>query len=124
MADYRSYKKLDCWQTAKEMTLLVYRTFVSLKDFSFRDQVQSASVSTMSNIAEGYSRFSQKEFVRFLQIALASNTEVSSLLDLSKDIGYINSESFQKIDEMNIKLSKQLTSFINSIQTQIEKGVE
>jgi four helix bundle protein len=95
-----------------------------LKDFSFRDQVQSASVSTMSNIAEGYSRFSQKEFVRFLQIALASNTEVSSLLDLSKDIGYINSESFQKIDEMNIKLSKQLTSFINSIQTQIEKGVE
>ena len=124
MADYRSYKKLDRWKTAKEMTLLVYNLFGGLRDFAFRDQIQAASISTMSNIAEGYSRFSQKEFVRFLQISLASNTEVSSLLDVSKDIGYINSESFLKLDDINVKLSKQLTSFINTIKDQIEKSLD
>jgi four helix bundle protein len=56
MGTVRRFEELVCWQRGRELTLEVYRTFKSLQDYGFKDQIQRAAVSVMSNIAEGFER--------------------------------------------------------------------
>ncbi|MFV1981317.1 MAG: four helix bundle protein [Rhodothermia bacterium] len=91
---------LEIWQMSFELAQRVYDvTEVGpfSRDFGMRNQIRRASVSSMSNIAEGYARMSKKEFVRFLDIARGSAVEVQSLLHLSKARSYITGEEFDEI---------------------------
>jgi four helix bundle protein len=65
------------------------------KDFGLHDQIRRASVSAMTNIAEGFDCESKKEFARFLEIARRSSVEVQSLLYVALDVGYIGQEEFR-----------------------------
>src|SRR6185503_16492842 len=69
------------------------------RDFGLRDQIQRASVSTMSNVAEGFDRESKIEFGRFLGIGRRSATEVQSLLYVALDVGYIDAMTFRQQHE-------------------------
>jgi four helix bundle protein len=111
----QKFEDIKAWQKAREMTLCIYLTFKNNKDFRFRDQIQSASVSIMNNIAEGFERRSRKDFSHFLYIAKASCAEVKSMLYLSIDLKYVSKEEFDKISSLSIEISKMLSSFIKAL---------
>ncbi len=73
------FEDIRAWQNAKELTKTIYFAFSDTKDFSFRDQIQRASVSIMNNIAEGFERQTNNEFKHFLFIAKGSCGEVRSM---------------------------------------------
>jgi four helix bundle protein len=80
----RPHKKLDVWQLAMECTFDIYRitkTFPIDEKFGLTDQLRRASVSVPSNIAEGASRNTKKEFVNYLYIAQGSLSEIDTQLD-------------------------------------------
>lgn len=66
------FEDIKVWQKSKDLSVAIYRLFEASKDFGFRDQIQLASVSVMNNIAEGFKRKGNKEFVYFLYIAKGS----------------------------------------------------
>ncbi|WP_420604341.1 four helix bundle protein [Flagellimonas sp.] len=76
------------WQKSQDLAVEVYAIFSKTNDFGFRDQITRASVSISNNIAEGYERQSNADFKRFLYFALASNSEVRSMLYLSERLNY------------------------------------
>ena len=81
-------------------------------DYKFREQIQSASVSIMSNIAEGFSRRSTREFTRFLFIAKGSAAEVQSQLYVALDQGYISQEKFNELYTKSDEVARLISGFI------------
>ena len=73
-----TFENLEVWQEAVELAVRVFGLFRPCRDFEFRGQIQAAAVSVSSNIAEGYERSSNAEFIRFLDIARGSCGEVRS----------------------------------------------
>ncbi|MDF1553847.1 MAG: four helix bundle protein [Deferrisomatales bacterium] len=93
------FEDLECWQAARELVKFVYAMFSVCRDYAFRDQIQRAAVSVMSNIAEGFDRGGNKEFLHFLTIARGSLAEVKSLAYAATDLGYLSDESLEKLSE-------------------------
>ena len=85
------FEDIVAWQNARILTQDIYALFRLNKDFGFKDQIQRAAVSVMSNIAEGYERQTNKEFAQFLYIAKGSCAEIRSLLYIGR-IYYIYSQ--------------------------------
>jgi len=110
-----SFEDIIAWKKSKELNLLIYKNFKSCRDFSFKDQIQRASVSIMNNIAEGYERGGNKEFRNFLYIAKGSSAEVRSMLDLTLDLEYINETEFKKVYNLAVEISKILPGFIKTL---------
>ena len=103
------------WQKARLLTKAVYdcsKTGEFGRDFSFRDQIRSASVSLMSNIAEGFERGGDKEFVQFLSTAKGSCGEVRSQLYVAVDQGYILTSRFDELYEMSVETSRVISGFM------------
>lgn len=97
MALIKKFEDIVAWQEARKLVSSIYQLTNSsalAKDYGMRDQIQRASVSTMTNIAEGFDCESKLEFARFLGIARRSAVEVQSLLYAALDVGYINQEKF------------------------------
>jgi four helix bundle protein len=100
---------------AKELVTVIYRLSAGgefSKDFGLRDQIRRASVSVMSNIAEGFERGSQKEFSRFLRMAKGSSGEVRSQLYVALELGYLELADFDAVKAKTENLSKALSGFI------------
>lgn len=85
--------------------------------FGLANQIQRATVSIASNIAEGSSRTSEKDFAHFLEISLGSSFEVETQLLISKNLNYISEEEYMKATEELTILQKQLNVFINKLRT-------
>ena len=100
MSSVKTFEDLRIWQEARGLVKEIYSIFgvsrPAEKDYSFRDQVQRASVSIMNNIAEGFERNSDAEFARFLIIAKGSCGEVRSLLEEAQ-----NDDRRKTIDDCN-----------------------
>ena len=90
------------------------------RDYGLRDQLQRASVSVMSNIAEGYERDSNREFRRFLAIAKGSVGEVRSLLYLTRDLAYIDMPTGQRLHDDALRLSRQIAGFMRYLDSRAE----
>ena len=106
------FEDIEAWKEARLLAREVYTCFGKTKDYGFKDQVQRASLSVMSNIAEGFDRASNKEFIHFLVIARGSVSEVKSLIYAALDIGYINSHTFEVVSERCMKLTMLINGFI------------
>lgn len=111
----QSFKDLIVWQKSSDLSLEVYKTFKSSKDFGFRDQIQRASISIMNNIAEGYARRSDKAFRNFLLIAKGSTAEVESMLIIAQRLDYIDERQQQKLLGMAEETGRLLTGFIKKL---------
>ncbi len=108
MSGDKGFEQIISWRKARELNKEIYRLTKDSKfskDFALRDQIRRASISISSNIAEGFGRKSNKEFIYFLNVAQASCYEVKSQLYLALDIEYIMESEFS--DSFAMKYPKQ-----------------
>ena len=114
------YKDLNVWKNAIDLVEVVYRVvkqFPREENYALSDQIRRAVVSIPSNIAEGASRNSNKEFVQFLYIALGSASEVETQLIIAQRLNYIMSIE-NELNEIT-KIRKMLNGLISSIKRKI-----
>lgn len=109
------FEQITAWQKARVLNKVIYETFSSCKDFSFKNQIERASVSIMNNIAEGFERHTNKELKKFLFISKGSCGEVRSMIYLALDLNYINKKNFDDIYESSVEISKILSGFIKTL---------
>ncbi len=105
----RDFKKYDIWKISHKLTLAVYeitKLFPKDEQYGLTSQLRRASSSIPTNISEGCGRDSDAEFNRFLTIAMGSASEVEYLLLLSKELEYINTDSFDTLNK-NVNLVKK-----------------
>ena len=106
MPPLTSFENLKCAQAARELVLLVYRlsdTGRLARDFEVKNQLRRAALSVMNNIAEGFGRGSDRDFIRFLDISHASCTEIKSMTYVLGDITYL---SIEHISELRDKIDR------------------
>jgi four helix bundle protein len=118
MAFVQRFEDIKAWQEARIMTQEIYHLTATgsfAKDSGLKNQIQRASVSAMSNIAEGFDCDSSKEFARFLGIARRSTVEVQSLLYVALDAGYISEDVFQLYYQQAAKTKGLIGGFLHSI---------
>jgi len=106
------FEELRIWKDARFLVSDIYKIMKNNKDYGFKDQIQRAAVSIMNNIAEGSDAGSDKQFIRFLQIAKASSSEVRSMFYLSEDLQYIEKEKVAELQEKICNLSSGIQSLI------------
>jgi len=110
------FEDVTAWQEARVLTTMIYAAVGSDRDFAsdhgLREQIRRASVSIMSNIAEGFSRRTAKEFVQFLFIAKGSVAEVQSQLYVALDQGYINKAKFGELYAKSDEVARLISGFI------------
>ncbi len=124
MAKVSRFEDLICWQKAHELENLVYKltqkgTFVN--DFGLKDQINRATGSAMDNIAEGFGRGSNKEFINFLIIARASAVEVQSQSYRAFDRKHIDKIEFELIYQKAYEVIGLVTNFINYLKENINR---
>jgi four helix bundle protein len=108
-----SYQTLNVYKDAKALVVDVYKLlkqYPAEERYALCEQIRRAAISITSNIAEGMSRYSDKEKVHFLEIAYASMMEVESQLDISVDLEYITKEQFATIAGSINSVGKQLSA--------------
>ena len=115
-----NYKDLNVWKESIDFVESIYKiikSFPKEETYALSDQIRRASVSIPSNIAEGASRNSNKEFVQFLYIALGSASEVETQLIIAKRLNYIMSIE-NELKEIT-KIRKMLNGLISAIKRKI-----
>ena len=103
------FEDLEAWQIARELTNKIYsisRKESIRRDYGFVDQIRRAAISIMNNIAEGFERGSNKDFVRFLFIARGSAGEVRSMLYVGLDQGYLADDTFTRCHDLCVRCSQ------------------
>lgn len=125
MATYKRFEDLEVWQLARRLLLLIFG-FTQKKDFyrdfKLKDQIKDSSGSTMDNIAEGFDREGNAEFIHFLTISKASNSEARSQLYRSYDRDYITEIEFREAFDLSVKIGIGLSKFITYIKNSGIKG--
>ncbi|UKK62334.1 four helix bundle protein [Prevotella communis] len=119
MSAVRDFEELAIFQKARELSKKIYPVtnrdgFKS--DFRFVQQIRAAAGSIMDNIAEGFERTGNKEFLNFLYIAKGSCGEVRSQLIRANDVGYLTPEEFDELYSECRKLSAGIMNFIKEIK--------
>ncbi len=109
------FEDIIAWQKAKELTLDLYKLFVNINDYNFKNQILRASVSIMNNIAEGFERQTNNEFRQFLFIAKGSSGEVRNMLHLGKELNYIGNNEYEILLEKSLSISKILSGLIKTL---------
>ena len=120
MGNYKNYK---VWEKSHQLVLKVYgltNGFPKSEQYNLISQMNRASVSIPTNIAEGCGRETQKEFVRFLYIASGSAHELDYLLLLASELGYIESETSRNIVSEIDEIKKMLAALINTIKASLK----
>lgn len=96
----RQFEDLEVWKKSRVLSATIYQLSnkaIFNKDFGLRDQMRRAAISVVSNIAEGFERKSNKEFLYFLNVAKASAGELRAQTYLAADLSYIEQEEFETI---------------------------
>ena len=113
-----NFRELNIWKKPIDLTIEIYelvKTFPKEEQFNLTSQIIRASVLIPSNIAEGSSRLSNKDFSRFLQIALGSAFELETQITISKELKYINDKTYHKILNNISEIQKMINGFRISI---------
>jgi four helix bundle protein len=111
---------LPVWEDSRKFANKIYnltKKFPNKENFGLTSQITRAAVSVGSNIAEGFDRFSKKDFVRFLIIARGSISEVQNDLYIALDLKYINKNDFVEIYALAKELGKQINGFIKYLRS-------
>ncbi|WP_075342639.1 four helix bundle protein [Tenacibaculum agarivorans] len=115
----RNYKNFEVWKKSHQFALKVYevtKLFPSGEKFGITSQLRRASLSIPTNLVEGSSRNSEKEFAHFINIASGSSAEVEYLLEFSKEINYLSLEDFDILNREIIIIRKMLNSLYQKLK--------
>ncbi|MCB0751498.1 MAG: four helix bundle protein [Ignavibacteriae bacterium] len=110
----KKFEDLIVWQEAMLLVEMIYSNMKNCKDFGLRDQMQRSSVSVPSNIAEGFERKTNKEFIQYLFIAKGSCGELRTQIYLAVKVGIISAESGDGLIEQSKKVSAMLYKLIKT----------
>ena len=113
------FEDIEAWKEARNLVNMIYDVSnedLFSKDFSLRNQIRGASVSVMSNIAEGFDRGTNREFIQFLIVARASASEVKSQLYVALDRNYIHQSNFDEIHQQVTKSISLIDGFIRYLK--------
>ena len=131
MPTIKRFEDMEVWQTSRELTRLVYkltRNEMFSRDFGLSNQMRRASVSIMSNIAEGFESRTNVLFKDFLGRAKGSAGELRAQLYVARDISYITDKDFSDLIGLCEKTSRQISRFIQYLEQQPnairEEGME
>ncbi|MDX1652572.1 MAG: four helix bundle protein [Brumimicrobium sp.] len=113
---FSRFEEINAWQKAKTLTKIIYQESSILNDYSFKNQIQRASLSIMNNIAEGFERISNKEFVYFLYVSKGSCGEVRSMVLLGEELGYFDKQLAAELHEQAEEISKMIAGLIKSLK--------
>lgn len=127
MPTFHSFTEIEAWQKARVLTSEIYsvsKKGAFAKDFELRGQIRSASISVMSNIAEGFDRNGTAEFIQFLAIAKGSVAEVASQLFVAKDQNYVTAEEFDKLIALTTETGRKIGALMNYLRRSRIKGLK
>ncbi|PIR48535.1 four helix bundle protein [Candidatus Peregrinibacteria bacterium CG10_big_fil_rev_8_21_14_0_10_55_24] len=116
----RSFTDLNTWKNGHKLVVDVYgitQTFPREELFGLTNQLRRAAVSFTSNIVEGFRRKSQKEKLQFYSIARGSLGEIQNQLLIARDIGYLPSETFQKLARQTVIVDKLTSGLLKKSKT-------
>lgn len=115
---WKSFEELKSWQLSRSFTLRIYELTnqIVFKDIDLQRQLRRATVSISSNIAEGFERNTDKEFIHFLFIAKGSAGEVRSQLYIALDLKFISEAQFKELIEEITEISKLISGLIKYLQ--------
>lgn len=119
------FEDLEVWKSARELTNSIYKITAEggfVKDYGLRDQIRRAAVSIMSNIAEGYERGGNQEFIQFLSIAKGSCGEVRCQLYVAGDQNYIDQNELKPLIEQCKRISIMINNFMEHLKSSRYKG--
>ncbi len=118
------FEDIEAWKEARKLMKIVYDTINRCpkfkRDFRLVNQIQDAAVSSMSNISEGFSRKSNREFIQFLYISKSSAAEVQSEIYVALDQEYITQEDFYNVYNQADIVSKMDSGFIKYLHKQLK----
>ena len=127
MATFKKFEEIECWKRARELTRRIYSISSKsafARDFGLKDQIRRASVSVMSNIAEGYDRSGTAEFVHFLATAKGSAAEVRCQLYVAADLGYLQEGDFVELSNLAAETGNMLGGLMKYLRGSGYKGTK
>ena len=127
MTRIERFEDIQAWQQARDLVKQVYLATNAgsfARDFGLSGQIRRAAVSIMSNIAEGFERGGDKEFIQFLYMAKASCGEVRAQLYVARDQNYITEEVFDTLVQRCLTTSRMLAGFITYLKNSSVKGAK
>ena len=127
MSGFQRFEDIEAWQNASELTKQIYALSNDgqfARDFGMRDQIRRASVSIMSNIAEGFGRGGNKEFAQFLSTAKGSAPEVQAQLYGALDTNYITQEQFKHLYELTQSTGNMIGGLIRYLSKSDRRGIK
>ena len=116
----KSYKDLIVWQKSLILSKNIYNVtelFPKSEIYGLSNQLRRASVSIMSNIAEGFSRKSLKENIQFLSIAFGSTSEVEAQLILAEELNFVKKEDNKKLQDLLVEIRKMLNKVMSILKS-------
>jgi len=119
------FEDIEAWKRARHLTRLVYGASnegLFARDFALKDQMRRSSVSTMSNIAEGFERGGDQEFIQYLSMAKGSCGETRSQLYVALDQGYFNETTFRQLYDEAESINRMIAGFMSYLQTSPLRG--
>ena len=119
MPTIKSFEELPVWKDARKFANKIYnltKKFPKEENYGLTSQITRATVSIGSNIAEGFDRYSKKDFIKFLIIARGSISEIQNDLYIALDLKYINQKDFQENYSLAKDLGKQINGFIKYLK--------
>ncbi len=127
MATFKRFEDIEAWQTARELSRDIYKVSnqgAFSKDYALRDQIRRACISIMSNIAEGFERDGNKEFLQFLSNATASSGEVASQLYVALDQEYVEPDVFQDLYALTRRTGRMIAGLMRYLRVSQIKGLK
>lgn len=121
----RYFEDLEVWRESRRLTDQIYSITKDAKfskDFSLKEQIRKATVSILSNIAEGFERGGNREFIQFLYIAKGSCGEVRAQLYVALDQRYLTRERFDELIRSFKRLSVMISNLIDYLKNSHMKG--
>ena len=125
MATYKSFEDMEVWQRARVLANRIYaltQTGSFSKDYSLKDQINDSSGSVMDNIAEGFERGGNREFIMFLSYSKGSAGEVRSQLHRAFDRKHISEHEFTELREEALSIGKMLGGLMSYLQNSELRG--
>jgi len=120
----KRFEDVELWKDARSLANSIYGLTENFKDYSLKDQMRRSAVSVMANIAEGFSRSGNAEFIQFLYIAKGSISELKSHLYIALDRNFINTNGTGKIIDTIEDITNKIGGFINYLKKSGIKGLK